>query len=168
MALLLPKRLNSIKWPEHWAREVTTRRAMHLTERSRKKTNCGVWLNERSARGNVRKTSRNGWSKSRSGRQIRGSVIACVEGRKIGSGEKKRRPVEGRRECPLLLFLHSGIDQESIVESVTVEAEAHDVKEMLDAAGHLLGLHLIGALHPLCTPKGLAPRTEQAIGVLDL
>lgn len=55
-----------------------------MTERSRKKTRCVVWLSERSARGNVRKTSRNGWSKSKSGRQIKGSVIACVGGRKIG------------------------------------------------------------------------------------
>jgi hypothetical protein len=142
---------------------------MHLTERSRKKTKCAAWLSGRSGRGNVRRTSRSGWSKSRSGRQIRGSVIACVGGRKIGLGEKKGRPAEGRRECPLLPFLHSGIDQETIVESVTAEAEARDVKETFDAAGHFLGLlRLVGALRPPCSPKGLVHLTGQAIGVLDL
>lgn len=140
-----------------------------MTERSRKKTRCVVWLTERSARGNVKKTSQDGWSKSRSGRQKRGNVIACVGGKKIGSGERKMRSAEGKRKCPLLPFLHSGIDQETIVENVTGGAEVRDVKETFDVAGHLLGLlRLVGALRLLCNPKGLVRPTEQAIGILAL
>lgn len=53
--------------------------------------------------------------------------------------------------------------------SVTAGAEARDVTETSDAAGHLLGLlRLVGALRLLCSLNGLVPPAEQAIGVLGL
>lgn len=55
------------------------------------------------------------------------------------------------------------------MENVTAGAEARDVKETFDAAGHLLGLlRLVGALRLLCNPEGLVRPTEQAIGILGL